>query len=198
MYPLFTYIYHSLPDNNYSCGYVFPHPHRVKAQIAHRGGFVQLTWDGFVKLHASKKDVWQAKKAQWTQKQQQEYARHLSHEEGEIERRGRREDDEVRDRVNEGEEERGKDDEREVDQVAGIRKEGKEERGREDGIVGRETEVDKDEEQRGKDIEGENDKEEEKRKEEMEDKGKGVNVLMRRATPGLLVERGSQTEKLIL
>lgn len=55
---------------------------RVKALIAHRGGFVQLAWDGLVKLHTAKQDVWHLKQTQWRQKQQKEFARHFDkHEE---------------------------------------------------------------------------------------------------------------------
>ncbi|XP_042216275.1 glycerol-3-phosphate acyltransferase 3-like isoform X2 [Homarus americanus] len=53
---------------------------RVKAKIAHRGGFVQLAWDGFIKLNANKKAFWE-KQSQWKQKQQQEFARHFNAEE---------------------------------------------------------------------------------------------------------------------
>ncbi|XP_076053326.1 glycerol-3-phosphate acyltransferase 3-like isoform X2 [Oratosquilla oratoria] len=49
---------------------------RVKALIAHRAGFVDLAWDGFIKLQGDKLE---AKKEAWKRIQQGEYARHLSH-----------------------------------------------------------------------------------------------------------------------
>lgn len=66
---------------------------RVKALIAHRGGFVQLAWDGLVKLHTAKQDVWRLKQSQWRQKQQREFARHFEEREEE-------EDEEVKNGAN--------------------------------------------------------------------------------------------------
>ncbi|XP_042891966.1 glycerol-3-phosphate acyltransferase 3-like [Penaeus japonicus] len=51
---------------------------RVKALIAHRGGFVQLAWDGSIKLAQKGSALWQKKQTQWKNKQQVEFARHLS------------------------------------------------------------------------------------------------------------------------
>lgn len=51
---------------------------RVKTMIAHRGGFVELAWDGFIKLQMNKEEVWTKKRDLWKDKQQQEFARHLS------------------------------------------------------------------------------------------------------------------------
>jgi len=55
---------------------------RVKALIAHRGGFVNMTWDGFIKVHNPDSDVYQKKQQNWKQKQQEVYARHLSNDSG--------------------------------------------------------------------------------------------------------------------
>ncbi|KAK8394623.1 hypothetical protein O3P69_005823 [Scylla paramamosain] len=71
---------------------------RVKALIAHRGGFVQLAWDGLIKLHTTKQDVWRLKQSQWRQKQQKEFARHF--EEREEEEEEEKEEDEVNRDVN--------------------------------------------------------------------------------------------------
>ncbi|XP_071541456.1 glycerol-3-phosphate acyltransferase 3-like isoform X2 [Panulirus ornatus] len=55
---------------------------RVKANIAHRGGFVELAWDGFIKMLPSKTgEAWARKQTQWRQRQQQEFARHFHHQE---------------------------------------------------------------------------------------------------------------------
>lgn len=43
---------------------------------------MQLAWDGLVKLHTARKDVWDLKQTQWRKKQQNEFARHFDkHEE---------------------------------------------------------------------------------------------------------------------
>ena len=70
----------------------------MKALIAHRGGFVQLAWDGLIKLHTAKNDVWRLKQTQWRQKQQKEFARHFEEREKE-----EQEDDEEEERENEEE-----------------------------------------------------------------------------------------------
>ncbi|XP_069976392.1 glycerol-3-phosphate acyltransferase 3 [Penaeus vannamei] len=51
---------------------------RVKALIAHRGGFVQLAWDGSIKLAQKGNALWREKQTRWRNKQQVEFARHLS------------------------------------------------------------------------------------------------------------------------
>lgn len=56
---------------------------RVKSLIAHRGGFVELAWDGFIKSQVQKKDVWEQKTTRWKYRQQREFARHLSSGSGE-------------------------------------------------------------------------------------------------------------------
>ncbi|XP_069944890.1 glycerol-3-phosphate acyltransferase 4-like isoform X3 [Cherax quadricarinatus] len=47
---------------------------RVKALIAHRGGFVELVWDGFVKYTKSL----ELKQDQWRKRQQIEFVRHFN------------------------------------------------------------------------------------------------------------------------
>ncbi|XP_042860926.1 glycerol-3-phosphate acyltransferase 3-like [Penaeus japonicus] len=47
---------------------------RVKAKIAHQGGMIDLTWDGFLK----KKPV----KEEWKKRQQEEFAKHLMAQDG--------------------------------------------------------------------------------------------------------------------
>lgn len=44
-------------------------PHRVKAKIAHQGGMIDLTWDGFLKSNPVKEE--------WKKRQQEEFAKHL-------------------------------------------------------------------------------------------------------------------------
>ncbi|MPC49412.1 Glycerol-3-phosphate acyltransferase 3 [Portunus trituberculatus] len=60
---------------------------RVKAQIAHRGGFVQLAWDGFVKFGQQQSEAWQRKRGEWRQRQQDAFARRLSSNEAEERKR---------------------------------------------------------------------------------------------------------------
>nr|XP_045596017.1 glycerol-3-phosphate acyltransferase 3-like [Procambarus clarkii] len=75
---------------------------RVKAQIAHRGGFVELVWDGFVKYSSSL----QMKQTHWRKRQQEEFARHLSESEDlEVKEREREREREECERVR-GERER--------------------------------------------------------------------------------------------
>ncbi|KAG7171839.1 glycerol-3-phosphate acyltransferase 4-like [Homarus americanus] len=45
---------------------------RVKAKIAHQGGMIDLTWDGFLKCNPVK--------AEWKKRQQEEFAKHLQTE----------------------------------------------------------------------------------------------------------------------
>lgn len=52
----------------------------MKASIAHRGGFVELPWDGYIKLLVNKKEIWKKKQIQMKQRQQIEFARHLNTE----------------------------------------------------------------------------------------------------------------------
>ncbi|XP_063879298.1 glycerol-3-phosphate acyltransferase 3-like isoform X1 [Scylla paramamosain] len=59
---------------------------RVKSQIAHRGGFVQLAWDGFVKF-GQQSEAWQRKRGEWRQRQQDAFARRLSSNEAEERKR---------------------------------------------------------------------------------------------------------------
>ncbi|XP_027220637.1 glycerol-3-phosphate acyltransferase 3-like [Penaeus vannamei] len=54
---------------------------RVKGLIAHKGGFVELAWDGFVKLQTTKNEAWEKKQNTWKQMQQREYAKHLNKDE---------------------------------------------------------------------------------------------------------------------
>ncbi|XP_068250549.1 glycerol-3-phosphate acyltransferase 3-like [Palaemon carinicauda] len=58
---------------------------RVKTMIAHRGGFVELAWDGLIKLHINKEEVWKKKRDLLKDKQQQAFARHLSQPNGDEE-----------------------------------------------------------------------------------------------------------------
>lgn len=51
---------------------------RVRALIAHKGGFVELSWDGFIKYADRSSETLKKKQTQWKGKQQKEYARNLS------------------------------------------------------------------------------------------------------------------------
>ncbi|XP_066982021.1 glycerol-3-phosphate acyltransferase 3-like isoform X3 [Macrobrachium rosenbergii] len=51
---------------------------RVRALIAHRGGFVELAWDGSIKLAQGSTEGWKEKQQQLRKRQQIQYARNLS------------------------------------------------------------------------------------------------------------------------
>lgn len=50
---------------------LFLNSHRVKAKIAHQGGMIDLTWDGFLKSNPVKEE--------WKKRQQEEFAKHLKY-----------------------------------------------------------------------------------------------------------------------